>query len=156
MLTIAEVNSLVFGILLAGYETTTNASSNIVRALLVQWGPWDRLRADLSLIPNAVEEGLRFASSVVNWWRVAEVDVETAGIRVPAGSDILLGLASANREEAIFDRPDELDVARTMAGKHLSFGHGIDVFIRPQGAPKGSTTPTWSMRSASGERYDSM
>ncbi|MEM8786346.1 MAG: cytochrome P450, partial [Pseudomonadota bacterium] len=131
-LTINEINCLVFGILLAGHETTTNSSTNIIRALLMNPGEWDALVADPSLIPNAVEEGLRYATSVVNWRRVTREEVEIAGVKIPAGANILLALTSANRDESLFENPDKLDVTRQNARKHIAFGHGIHMCI---GAP---------------------
>lgn len=131
-LTINEINCLVFGILLAGHETTTNSSTNIIRALLMNRSEWDALVDDPDLVPNAVEEGLRYATSVVNWRRVNRTDVEIGGVSIPAGSNILLALTSANRDEAVFENPDELDVTRRNARKHIAFGHGIHMCI---GAP---------------------
>jgi len=132
VLTLNEVVCLVFGILLAGHETTTNASTNIVRALLRQRDAWERLCAEPTLVLNAVEEGLRFATSVVNWRRVARERVDIAGVTIPEGADLLLALASANRDEAVFSAPDTIDLERRNARNHLSFGVGIHTCI---GAP---------------------
>ncbi len=132
VLTLNEVYCLVFGILLAGHETTTNASTNIVRALLRQRDAWERLCAEPALVLNAVEEGLRFATSVVNWRRVAKREVEIAGVTIPEGGDLLLALASANRDEAVFADPDVIDLERRNARNHLSFGVGIHTCIGAQ------------------------
>lgn len=132
VLTMNEIVGLVFGILLAGHETTTNASTNLVHALLSHPDEWARIVADPSLIPNAVEEGLRFASSVVSWRRIAKEDVEIAGVTIPKGGHVLLSLASANRDGADFADADRLDVGRANARQHTSFGYGIHVCI---GAP---------------------
>ncbi len=132
VLSINEICGLVFGILLAGHETTTTASTNLVRALLSNPGEWGKLVADPSLIPNAVEEGLRFATSVVNWRRIAREDVTVGGVVIPKGGHVLLSLASANRDDATFAEPDRLDVARANARQHVSFGYGMHVCI---GAP---------------------
>ena len=132
VLTLNEVACLVFGILLAGHETTTNASSNIICALLRDRDAWARLVDDPTLIPGAVEEGLRVAASVVNWRRVAREPVEIAGVNIPEGANILLALASANRDENLFEDPDHFDIERSNARRHLSFGHGAHMCI---GAP---------------------
>jgi cytochrome P450 len=132
LLTVNEIYCLVFGILLAGHETTTNASTNIVRALLQRPEIWRRLGAEPALVLNAVEEGLRFATSVVAWRRRATADVEIAGVTLPAGSDLLLALTSANRDAALFADADTLDPERRNARQHLSFGIGIHTCI---GAP---------------------
>ncbi|MCC6007563.1 MAG: cytochrome P450 [Rhodobacteraceae bacterium] len=132
ILTENEIRSLVFGLLLAGHETTTNAAGNITLELLRHPQQWRRLVADPSLIPNAVEEGLRYASSVVAWRRTAREDVVVAGQALPKGSKILIALASANRDEAHFDGPEAFDVQRGNARDHLSFGNGIHACL---GAP---------------------
>jgi hypothetical protein len=132
VLTMNEICGLVFGILLAGHETTTTASTNLVHALLSHPEEWARVVADPALITGAVEEGLRFATSVVSWRRIAREDVEVGGVRIPAGGHVLLSLASANRDAARFEDPDTLDVTRANARQHLSFGYGMHVCI---GAP---------------------
>ncbi len=124
-LTENEIASLVFGLLLAGHETTTNMTGNALRALLTHRKQWERICRDPSLIPNAVEECLRFESSVVCWRRRALVDVEVAGVSIPKGSNLLLALGSANHDEAHFTDPEVLDVTRTNAREHVSFGNGI-------------------------------
>lgn len=131
-LSLNEIVCLVFGLLLAGHETTTNASSNILMALLQNRAQWERLVADPELIPNAVEEGLRYASSVVNWRRRNLKDVEIGGVRIPEGSNLLISLASANHDEAQFENPEALDVTRPNAREHIAFGNGIHFCI---GAP---------------------
>jgi hypothetical protein len=132
VLTLKEIASLVFGLLLAGHETTTNMTANAVHALLSHREQWERLVADPSLIPNAVEEALRFASSVVCWRRRALTDVEIGGVAIPAGSNILLALGSANRDDGNFPSPDAFDIGRANAREHLSFGHGLHFCL---GAP---------------------
>lgn len=76
ILTINEIVCLIFGLLLAGYETTANATSNVLLALLTHREQWEQLVRDPSLIPNAVEEGVRYSSSVANWRRLTLEDVE--------------------------------------------------------------------------------
>lgn len=131
-LSINEIVCLVFGLLLAGHETTTNASSNVILELLSNRGQWERLVTDPGLIPNAVEEGFRFASPVFAWRRRALTDVEIQGVEIPAGSNILLALGSANRDEAHFEDAETFDVARGDARDHVSFGNGIHFCL---GAP---------------------
>ncbi len=132
VLTENEIKSLVFGLLLAGHETTTNAAGNITLELLRHPKQWRRIVADPALIPNAVEEGLRFASSVVTWRRTAKEDVIVAGQEIPKGSKILIALGSANRDESHFDEPEEFDVERDNPRDHLSFGNGTHACL---GAP---------------------
>lgn len=127
-----EIASLVFGLLLAGHETTSNMTANAIHALLSHRDQWELICQDRSLIPGAVEECLRYASSVVCWRRKALEDVEIRGIRLPAGANILLALGSGNRDDACFDDPDRLDVRRANAADHVSFGHSIHFCL---GAP---------------------
>jgi cytochrome P450 len=127
-----EVTSLVFGLLLAGHETTTNLSANALLALLSHPPSWRAVCRDPSLIPGAVEEVLRIASSVVCWRRRAREEVTVRGVTIPAGANILLALGSANYDEALFPEPDRFDIRRANAREHLSFGKGTHFCI---GAP---------------------
>lgn len=127
-----EIRSLVFGLLLAGHETTTNLSGNALHALLTHREAWEAIVADPSLIPNAVEEVLRFASSVVCWRRRAKVPVTIAGVEIPEGANLLLALGAANRDPAHFAEPDRFDIRRAEAREHLSFGKGLHFCL---GAP---------------------
>ena len=81
ILTIEDINNVVFGLLLAGHETTTNMSGNAILSLLENRESWEAIVADPSLIPNTVEECLRYRSSVVAWRRLAKTDVQLSGVR---------------------------------------------------------------------------
>lgn len=131
-LTENEVASLVFGVLLAGHETTTNMTLNAIHALLTHRDAWDAICADPSLIPNAVEECLRTASSVVCFRRRTLQDVEIAGVSIPEGANILLAMGSANYDESQYENPTRFDIRRENARTHLSFGNGIHFCL---GAP---------------------
>jgi Cytochrome P450 len=124
-LTPNEVATVVFGLLFAGHETTTNLLANSMLRLLGEPEVWARLRADPSLIPAAVEEILRLDSSVPVWRRITTRPVELAGVALPAGARLLILLGSANHDEAVFERPAEIDLTRANAREHLSFGFGI-------------------------------
>jgi hypothetical protein len=124
-LTLNEIASLVFGLLLAGHETTTNMTGNAVRALLAHRTEWEKICRDPSLIPGAVEECLRYESSVVCWRRRTLVDVVIGQTSIPAGSNVLLATGSANRDEARFPDGERFDITRPNAREHVSFGNGI-------------------------------
>ena len=124
ILTVEDINNVVFGLLLAGHETTTNMSGNAILSLLQDQPSWKAIVADHSLIPNTVEECLRFRSSVVAWRRLAKVDVEIQGVKIPAGSRLLCFLPSGNRDEAHFDNGEAFDIHRSDARSHISFGFG--------------------------------
>ena len=77
------------------------------------------------MIPNAVEEILRYDSSVISWRRLAKRETEIAGVKIPGGAQVLLLLGSANRDDEAFENAEELDIERANASQHLSFGSGI-------------------------------
>jgi cytochrome P450 len=118
-----EISHVIYGFSFAGHETTTNLISNTVRRLL-ESGGWEALVSDPSLIPAAVEEGLRFDSSVLMWRRVATAPTELGGVAIPQGAPLLLALGSANRDPEVFADPERFDLHRDDANRHLSFGWG--------------------------------
>ena len=107
-------------------------SANAIVTLMRHRQAWERLCAEPALIPNAVEELLRFDSSVITWRRKALKAVEVAGVAIPEGAKLLLALCSGNRDAAHFPEPDRLDIDRDNAKTHLSFGFGIHYCL---GAP---------------------
>ena len=122
----AEITSVISGLSVAGHETTTNLLNNAVRLLLEHPEQWNEVCADPSLIPNAVEESLRFDSSVNAWRRLALTDVDLGeGVVIPEGSKVLVLLGSGNRDGTEFDNPDRFDIHRDDARRHLSFGKGV-------------------------------
>ncbi|TWF93692.1 cytochrome P450 [Saccharopolyspora dendranthemae] len=120
-----EMVRLAAGILVAGHETTASQIPNFLHVLLTHPDQLERLRADLDCVPAAVEELLRFVPLGVGagFARYATEDVELGGVLVRAGEPVLSSVGSANRDEAIFENPDELDLARAEAS-HVGFGHG--------------------------------
>lgn len=124
VLTVEDINNVVFGLLLAGHETTTNMSGNAIMSLLENRQSWEAIVADPSLIPNAVEECLRYRSSVVAWRRLTKTDVRIADVDIPKGSRLLCFLPSGNRDESRMERGEEFDIGRRNARDHISFGFG--------------------------------
>jgi cytochrome P450 len=122
-LTDEEVVYFCYLILLAGNETTRNAISGGMLALLEHREEWERLRADPGLLPTAVEEILRWSSPLLHMARVAACDVELRGERIRAGEKVLLWYPSANRDEEVFAEPDRFDIGRR-PNDHLAFGYG--------------------------------
>lgn len=123
-LTEDELVSFLFLLLVAGFETTAHLLTNALRLLAAYPALLERLRADPASIPAFVEEVLRFEPSVHGTARLALTDVEVAGVQLPAGSVLLLLLASANRDEAQFPDPDRFDIDRKQRSA-IAFGHGI-------------------------------
>ena len=128
----AEASSIIFGLLVAGHETTTALLSNGFRQLLKHRAAWEEIGKDPSLIPNAIEEILRFDSSVIAWRRKTKEPVEIGAVAVPANADLLLLLGSANRDPEVFDDPDTFNIRRPNARNHVSLGFGNHLCL---GAP---------------------
>jgi cytochrome P450 len=116
----------------AGTETTANLLCEIVR--LLDESPEQRaeLRRDHSLLPNAVDEGLRRRASAIANFRLAQRDVEIGGYTVPKGAHVWACLASANHDEERFPSPRTFDIHRQNAGEHLGFSKGTHYCL---GAP---------------------
>ena len=131
-LSIHEITNVVYGLLIAGHETTTSMSTNAIVTLMQHRGAWQRLCADPALIPNAVEELLRYNSSVITWRRKANVATDIAGVTIPEGANLLLALCSGNHDDGHFPQPENFDIERENAKTHLSFGFGIHYCL---GAP---------------------
>lgn len=124
-ITLNEIHNLTYGVLLAGHETTTNAIGSVLHMLLSQRDQWEQLVADQSLIKNAVEEGLRAGPPVINWRRLTTKPVNLGGVDLPEGAPLMISISSVNRDEDHFGPAETLNVARSDAGDHISFGYGI-------------------------------
>ena len=107
----------------AGSETTRNLITTGVIVLLEHPEQLARLRADLSLLPTAIEELLRYVTPVMQVTRTAATDTEIGGQPVRAGQRVLMVYSSANRDERAFQDPDDLDVTRE-PNDHGAFGAG--------------------------------
>ncbi len=110
---------LVFG----GNETTRTAITHGTMAFAEYPEQWERLAADPTLVDDAVEEIIRWATPVLHMRRTAAVDTELAGTTVTAGDKVVMWYPSANRDEAVFARPDEFDIGRN-PNEHVAFGGG--------------------------------
>lgn len=121
-----ELVDMCIGILIAGHETTASQIPNFVYALLDQPEQLARLRADLSLIPAAVEELLRFVplGAGAGFARYATEDIQVGDVLVKAGEPVLVAIGAANRDGLQFKSADSLEFDRE-ANPHLGFGHGV-------------------------------
>jgi cytochrome P450 len=124
-LTLDEIASILFSLSFAGHETTTGLIGNTVRRLLEDLSRWAEIVYRPELIPCAVEESLRYDPSVAVWRRITTRPVTLAGVGLPAGARLFLWLAATGRDEAAFDQPDEFDLHRADAERHLAFGKGL-------------------------------
>ncbi|QIS22619.1 cytochrome P450 [Nocardia terpenica] len=123
-LTVEELTSIAFLLLLAGHETTANMLALGTFALLEHPDQAAALRADPDLMPDAVEELMRYLSIADVFYRYAAEDIELCGETIGEGSTVVVSLLAANRDPRRFDDPDTLDISRKARG-HLSFGHGV-------------------------------
>ncbi|MFJ9078725.1 cytochrome P450 [Streptomyces sp. NPDC102278] len=120
-----ELMSVVFLVLFAGIENTTQLIGNAIDTLLRHPDHLALLRDDPSRLPAAVAELARLEGpALLAIRRFATEDVTIAGVTVSAGETVLLSLSAANRDPARFSRPDTLDFDRDTSG-HLALGHGI-------------------------------
>jgi cytochrome P450 len=127
-----ELIAMLFLLLIAGHETTTNLIASGTLALLTNPAELSRLRTDPALLPGAVEELLRYVNPLNHaTGRFTLEPVEIGGVTVPAREWIVCATASANHDPDRFHGADALDVGRD-AGGHLAFGYGIHFCL---GAP---------------------
>ncbi|HEY8986305.1 MAG TPA: cytochrome P450 [Streptomyces sp.] len=117
---------------LAGIDSSSSLLGNAVHAFCRFPDEWDRIRSDPALIPNAVEELMRWDSPFRAFYRRTVASAVIGDVRVPAGADICVMLGSANRDPRRFDLPDRLDVTRPDAKAHLALGASIHLCL---GAP---------------------
>jgi cytochrome P450 len=131
-LTDEQLLALCILVFIAGHETTQNLIGNGLLALLRNPDQLRKLREDPSLTKDAVEELLRYDSPVQLTGRSPTTDVEISGVTIPKGEQIVLLLGAGNRDPAVFDDPDSLDITRSKtsvlsfgAGAHFCLGAGL-------------------------------
>jgi cytochrome P450 len=128
-----ELLSSIFQLIVAGHDTTATLIGNSVVALARHPEQRAKLRDDPSLVPAAVEELLRYDAPVPHsTFRYATEPVDLGGVTIPAGAQVIINLAAANRDGTHFAAAAELDIARVDARTNLAFGHGIHFCL---GAP---------------------
>ena len=131
-LTATELLSAAYHLVMAGFDTTVNLIASGTLALLTHPEELARLRQNLSLLPAAVEELLRFTNPVNHvTTRFTTEDLPIGDVVIPAGEQVLLAISSADRDPAQFVGSDRLDLGRDTS-RHLAFGHGIHYCL---GAP---------------------
>ena len=123
-----EIFSFLRLLLPAGVETTYRSTGNLLFGLLSNPDQLDAVRSDRSLIPQAIEEAVRWEPPLLVITRVATCDTELAGVRIPAGSAVMPMLGSANRDDGRYTDPDRFDVFRP-PNPHIGFGHGVHVCL---------------------------
>jgi len=124
-----EVIAMITGFVFAGAETTRRQLTAAVELLAEHPDAWDRLAADPALLPTAVDEIMRFRPIVAGLTRRAEEPFDRDDLALDDGGRLLLSFTTANRDPARFERPDELDIGRTDAHAHVTFGWGPHVCV---------------------------
>ena len=122
-LTETEFDMFFMLLAVAGNETTRNATSHGMRALLDNPDQFDKLKANPELLPSAIEEILRWATPVLHFRRTAMEDYELGGKQIKKGDKVVIWHISANRDETVFDDPFRFDIERT-PNDHIAFGGG--------------------------------
>ncbi|MFA1540932.1 cytochrome P450 [Actinomadura monticuli] len=122
-ISLEEFQLFVIMLSIAGNETTRTATAGGMLAFFERPDQWERLRADRSLLPKAVEEIVRWVSPINQFRRTALVDTELGGKEIKAGDKVVLFYGSANRDERVFENPYSFDVGRD-PNPHIGFGGG--------------------------------
>ena len=127
-LTDEEIFSFLRLLLPAGVETTYRSLGNLLFALLSDPAQLDAVRADRSLLPQAIEEAVRWNPPLLTITRTSTRDTELGGVQIPQGCSVMPMLGSANRQEDRWDNPDQFDLFRAAKG-NLGWGHGVHVCL---------------------------
>lgn len=122
---VEDVTRIAANLFAAGQETTIRLLGSALQILGDRPDLQQLLRGDRGLIPNFVEETLRYESPVKGDFRLSRVPTAVGGVEVPAGTQVMVLNGAANRDPRHFDRPDEFRIDRANAREHLAFGHGI-------------------------------
>jgi len=123
LLTERELDNFLTLLVIAGNETTRQTLAHAMLALMEHPGQWRLLRDDLSLLPTAAEEFIRWASPVFHFRRTATRDTELRGVPIKRGDKVVLWYVSANFDEDVFPDPFRFDVTRR-PNDHAAFGPG--------------------------------
>lgn len=119
-----EIVANTQNVMLAGHLTTTALLGTVVHRLLRERGQWELLCERPELAGAAIEEAARYEAPVQGFRRTVTRPLELAGTALGEGETVFVSFGSAGRDEAVFERPDEFDIAREPV-RHLSFGHGV-------------------------------
>jgi cytochrome P450 len=123
-----EIFSFLRLLLPAGAETTYRATGSFLYGLLSNPDQLDALRADRSLMPQAIEESIRWEPPLLISSRECASDTEIGGVEIPVGSMVTVNVGSANHDETRWDDPDAFDMFRTPQ-PHIAFGHGVHMCL---------------------------
>jgi len=122
-----QVRALVRNLITGGFTTTSQLLGNLIHDALTVPGLEAGLRGNDAALDTAIEESLRLRPPVMLMARGCVADTEVGGCPVPEGDRVIVGAASANRDERLFQAPDEFRLDRQNADQHLTFGFGPHV-----------------------------
>ena len=123
-----QIYGFMRNLLPAGAETTSRSTASLALGLLTHPEQLAAVVSDRGLLPQAIEEGIRWETPLLNFMRETTCDVEFNGVDIPAGSTVSMNLGSANHDPARWDRPEVFDVFRDRK-PHIGFGHGAHVCL---------------------------
>jgi cholest-4-en-3-one 26-monooxygenase len=118
-----ELDLFFLLLIVAGNETTRNLMSGAMHAFFDHPDQWELLKHDRSLLPSAVEEMLRYVTPVMHFRRTAVMDTELGGQQIKEGDKVVFWHTSANRDETVFENPNDFDITRS-PNNHIAFGGG--------------------------------
>lgn len=119
----AEANGYYVSLATAGHDTTSSTATGAMHGMLAFPDQFAKVKANPALIPNLVEEALRWTSPVKHFMRNATADTVVRGQRIGAMERLMMCYPSGNRDEEVFDRPDDFDIMRS-PNRHIAFGFG--------------------------------
>jgi cytochrome P450 len=122
--TMPELQDLMHQLVTGGFETTTGGLAAAMHLLATHPDQQDLLRAKPELLPNFIEESLRFDSPVQGLWRRTSCPVAPGGMAVPQDCSVMVRFGAANRDPRVFTDPDRFDLTRSNANQHVAFGLG--------------------------------
>jgi cytochrome P450 len=122
-----QARALVRNLITGGLTTTSQLLGNLLYAVLTDAALDARLRVDPDALTTAIEESLRLTPPLLFLARGCKAATEISGCPVEAGQRVIIGTASANRDDRVFTSPDAFSVERTNADQHLTFGYGAHV-----------------------------
>jgi cytochrome P450 len=123
-----QIYGFMRNLLPAGAETTSRSTASLAFGLLTHPDQLAAVVADRNLLPQAIEEGIRWETPLLNFMRETTREVEFHGVKIPAGSTMSVNLGSANHDETRWDDPERFDIFRERK-PHIGFGHGAHVCI---------------------------
>src|SRR6185295_6662519 len=120
---VIDVVRIAANLFAAGQETTVRLLANSLQVIGERPDPQERLRAERDLVPNFVEESLRYESPVKGDFRLTRRPATVGGVDIPAGTTLMVLNAAANRDPRRFDVRSEFQIERANARQHVAFGH---------------------------------